>query len=86
MLVETLEKQLEASEKRCREEVLRRETAEANARELLALWQAQNNVTESHNLAVKDAQNKAKFCYAAVKNELSSEQKKNLRGAVGRLG
>jgi hypothetical protein len=67
---------LEASEKRCREEVLRRETAEANARELLALWQAQNNVTESHNLAVKDAQNKAKFCYAAVKNSLSSEQRR----------
>ena len=63
---------------RFREEARSRETAEANARELLALWKAQCEATESHNLAVKDVQNKAKFCYAAVKGALSSEAKKKI--------
>ena len=58
-----------------REEVRGRETAEARARELLTLRNEQCGVTESHNIAAKGVQNKAKFCYTAVKGAVSSEQK-----------
>ena len=75
---ESLEKDLYELQVRYREEVRGRDTTEANSHELLALWEAQCEATESHNLAVKDVQNKAKFCYAAVKGALSSEAKKKI--------
>jgi hypothetical protein len=69
---------LEALQERFSEEVRRRETAEANARELLAIYRAQCDAIESHNMAVTDVHNKASFCYRAVKGALTSEQKKKV--------
>ena len=71
----TLEADLDDLQARFSEEVLGREGFEAHARELLALWRAQCDATESHNIAMKDVQNKAKFCYRAITHYLSSEQK-----------
>jgi len=69
---------LEALQERFSAEVRRRETAEASARELAALYRAQCDATEAHNMEVTDVHNKASLCYRAVKTALTSEQKKKL--------
>ena len=71
--VETLEKEFGELRVRFREEVRGREIAEANACKLPALWEAQCYVAMSHNIAAKDVQNKAKFCYDTAKRHLSGE-------------
>ena len=67
-----------ALQERFSAEVRRREAAEASARELAALYRAQCDATEAHNMEVTDVHNKASLCYRAVKTALTSEQKKKL--------
>jgi hypothetical protein len=69
---------LEALQERFSAEVRRRETAEASTREVTALYRAQCDATDAHNMEVTAVHNKASLCYRAVKNALTSEQKKQL--------